>query len=82
MKKYVALLPFRAMLKFFYLYVWNLGFLDGQAGLRYSLLQSIYEYMIVLKIDELHRKKRTTGLIPSVPSQILPTTFENDHAYV
>jgi len=58
MKKYVALLPFRAMLKFFYLYVWNLGFLDGQAGLRYSLLQSIYEYMIVLKIDELHRKKK------------------------
>jgi len=29
------------------------GFLDGQAGLRYCLLQSIYEYMIALKTIEL-----------------------------
>ncbi len=29
--------------------------MDGRAGLRYSILQSIYEYMIVLKVDELER---------------------------
>lgn len=58
LKKYVALLPFRAIFKFLYLYVWNFGFLDGRAGFRYSLLQSIYEYLIALKIDELHRKEK------------------------
>ncbi|HKC93694.1 MAG TPA: glycosyltransferase family 2 protein [Nitrospira sp.] len=58
LKKYAARLPFRAILKFFYLYLWNLGFLDGRAGFRYSLLQSIYEHMIVLKIDELQRKEK------------------------
>ena len=58
LKKYAARLPFRSILKFFYLYLWNLGFLDGRAGFRYSLLQSIYEHMIVLKIDELQRKEK------------------------
>jgi hypothetical protein len=37
------------------LYIGKRGFLDGRAGLRYSILQSIYEYMIVLKTDELAR---------------------------
>ena len=31
------------------------GFLDGRAGLRYALLQSFYEYMIVLKRSEATR---------------------------
>jgi hypothetical protein len=29
------------------------GFLDGKAGLSYAILQSIYEYFIVLKTKEL-----------------------------
>ena len=48
-------LPFRPVLKFFLIYVARLGFLDGRAGLTYALLQSIYEYMIVLKTRELER---------------------------
>jgi SAM-dependent methyltransferase len=31
------------------------GFLDGRAGLTYAVLQSIYEYMIQLKLAELSR---------------------------
>ena len=46
-------LPGRPLLKFLTLYVAKRGFLDGRAGLEYSILQSIYEYLIVLKTREL-----------------------------
>lgn len=46
-------LPGRPLIKFFALYIGKRGFLDGRAGLRYALLQSIYEYFIVLKTGEL-----------------------------
>jgi glycosyltransferase involved in cell wall biosynthesis len=52
-------MPARPLLKFFILYIAKLGFLDGRAGFRYSVLQSIYEYMIVLKTKELERKSRS-----------------------
>jgi len=45
-------LPARPLIKFAILYFGKLGFLDGRAGLTYSILQSIYEYMIVLKTRE------------------------------
>lgn len=51
-------LPFRPLLKFFYLYIINRGFLDGRAGMTYCLLQSIYEYMIVIKMKELRREEQ------------------------
>jgi len=31
------------------------GFLDGKAGLSYAMLQSFYEYMIVLKVEEMKK---------------------------
>jgi glycosyltransferase involved in cell wall biosynthesis len=46
-------LPLRPAIKFLYLYVWRRGFLDGRAGFTFAMLQSIYEYMIVLKSREL-----------------------------
>jgi len=46
-------LPARPMGKFMLLYVAKRGFLDGQAGLTYACLQSMYEYLIVLKTKEL-----------------------------
>lgn len=46
-------LPFRPLIKFTLLYIGKRGFLDGRAGLTYSILQSIYEYFIVLKTREL-----------------------------
>jgi len=51
-------LPFRSLLKFFYLYVMKRGFLDGRPGLNYCILQSMYEHMIVLKMKELERKEQ------------------------
>jgi glycosyltransferase involved in cell wall biosynthesis len=46
-------LPARPFIKFILLYLAKGGFLDGGAGLTYATLQSIYEYMIVLKTREL-----------------------------
>lgn len=46
-------LPARPLIKFVILYLGKRGFLDGRAGLTYAVLQSIYEYMIVLKTREL-----------------------------
>lgn len=49
-------MPARPLLKFLLLYVGKRGFLDGSAGFTYAMLQSFYEYMIVLKNKELTRK--------------------------
>lgn len=48
-------LPGRPVFKFLLIYFVKLGFLDGAAGFRYAVLQSIYEYLIVLKTQELER---------------------------
>jgi glycosyltransferase involved in cell wall biosynthesis len=49
-------LPARPLIKFAALYFGKLGFLDGRAGLTYSILQSFYEYLIVLKTRELEQQ--------------------------
>lgn len=49
-------LPARPLVKFLLLYLGKRGFLDGRAGFTYATLQSIYEYMIVLKTRELESK--------------------------
>lgn len=51
-------LPARPLIKFTLLYFLKRGFLDGRAGFTYSVLQSIYEYMIVLKSRELEAEAR------------------------
>jgi glycosyltransferase involved in cell wall biosynthesis len=54
-------IPARPFLKFLLLYVAKGGFLDGRAGLAYATLQSFYEYMIVLKTEELTTKLECAG---------------------
>ena len=56
-KKLFYKLPARPLLKFILLYFLKRGFLDGSPGFIYALLQSVYEYMIVLKVVELKRGK-------------------------
>ena len=48
-------LPARPLIKFLLLYFIKRGFLDGRPGFTYALLQSIYEAMIVLKVQELEQ---------------------------
>ena len=45
-------LPGRPFIKFLILYFGKRGFMDGHAGFTYAVLQSIYEYMIILKTRE------------------------------
>jgi len=52
-------LPARPLTKFLLLYVLKRGFLDGRPGFTYALLQSIYEAMIVLKVQELEHDYRS-----------------------
>lgn len=50
-------LPGRPILKMLYMFFWRLSFLDGYAGITYTVLQCIYEYFIVLKAKEMISKE-------------------------
>jgi glycosyltransferase involved in cell wall biosynthesis len=54
-------LPGRPLVRFIYMYVLLGGFLDGKAGFTWCMLQAFYEYLILLKVEEL---KQRTGLPP------------------
>jgi glycosyltransferase involved in cell wall biosynthesis len=51
-------MPLRPLLRFIYMYVLKLGFLDGKPGLLYCRLIAMYEMMIDLNIRELRRKEK------------------------
>ncbi len=61
-KKLFYKFPVRPLFKFFLLYFLKRGFLDGTPGFIYCVLQSIYEYMIVLKVKELSYQKSEENL--------------------
>lgn len=58
LKNLALRLPGRPFAKFIYLYILRRGFLDGKAGFTYCILQSIYEYLIDLKMWELKRREK------------------------
>ncbi len=58
LKNLALRLPGRPFVKFLYLYILRRGFLDGKAGFTYCILQSIYEYLIDLKMWELKRTEK------------------------
>jgi hypothetical protein len=62
-------MPGRPFAKFLLLYLVKRGFLDGRAGLTYSVLQSIYEYLIVLKTRELRARSSQERAFDNSASQ-------------
>jgi glycosyltransferase involved in cell wall biosynthesis len=46
-------LPFRPLIRFLYMYFFLGGILDGKAGFAWCTLQAFYEYLILLKVDEI-----------------------------
>ena len=49
-------LPFRPLLRFLYIYLWQKGFLDGREGFYFARLHAFYEFLSVAKTYELtHR---------------------------
>ncbi len=48
-------LPFRPTLRFLYVYLFQLGFLDGRPGYYFARLHAFYEFLAVAKTAELRR---------------------------
>lgn len=57
LKLLASRLPFRPTLRFLYIYLLRLGFLDGIAGFHYARLLATYQWMIDLKMAELQAKQ-------------------------
>jgi len=55
LKKLSQHLPFRPVLRFMYVYLWQLGFLDGKEGYHFARLHALYEYLCVVKTIELKK---------------------------
>lgn len=49
-------LPFRPLLRFLYIYVWQKGFLDGREGYYFARLHAVYEFLSVAKTYELTKQ--------------------------
>jgi glycosyltransferase involved in cell wall biosynthesis len=48
-------LPFRPLLRFLHIYIWQKGFLDGRDGYYFARLHAVYEFLSVAKTYELRR---------------------------
>jgi glycosyltransferase involved in cell wall biosynthesis len=62
LKELSFFLPMRSVLRFSYMYVLRLGFLDARAGLHYALINAIYEGWISRKARLLATAGSTAGL--------------------
>jgi glycosyltransferase involved in cell wall biosynthesis len=49
-------LPFRPLLRFLYVYIWQRGFVDGREGYYFARLHAVYEFLSVAKTYELKKK--------------------------
>ena len=50
-------LPFRPLLRFLYVYVWQKGFLDGAEGYYFARLHGFYEFLSAAKTRELLKQQ-------------------------
>ena len=57
LKAWTRFLPFRPLLRFLYLYVWQRGFLDGREGYYFARLHALYEFLSVSKTFELRKRR-------------------------
>jgi glycosyltransferase involved in cell wall biosynthesis len=53
LKRLAQHLPFRPLLRFLYVYLWQGGFLDGREGYYFARLHGFYEFLSVVKAREL-----------------------------
>ena len=58
LKSVMQRLPFRPLLRFLYVYVWQKGFLDGRHGYYFARLHATYEFLNVAKTFELRQRQR------------------------
>jgi glycosyltransferase involved in cell wall biosynthesis len=65
LKKFARRLPFRPLLRFLYIYVWQKGFLDGREGYYFARLHAFYEFLSIAKTDQLRKKVAHASRLPS-----------------
>ena len=53
LKRLSKRLPFRPLMRFLYVYLWQRGFLDGREGYYFARLHAFYEFLSVAKTREL-----------------------------
>ncbi|HPG00940.1 MAG TPA: glycosyltransferase family 2 protein [Kiritimatiellia bacterium] len=58
LKRLAARTPFRPWLRFFYIYIWRRGFLDGKPGFTFAMLRFGHEVRITAKLAESIRQSR------------------------
>jgi glycosyltransferase involved in cell wall biosynthesis len=76
-------LPCRPLLRWFYMYFLLGGFRDGKAGFAWCTLQAFYEYIILLKVEELQQSGFHPQKKPSDQVSIeLPLTSRNHVAEI
>ena len=56
LKRLSHCLPFRPLLRFLYVYLWQRGFLDGREGYYFARMHAFYEFLSVAKTYELKRR--------------------------
>lgn len=67
----------RHVLKWAYMMFYRGALLDGRAGLVYATLQSFYEYLIVVKTEELRRaERRPSPTAASAPAKVVRVAAE------
>jgi glycosyltransferase involved in cell wall biosynthesis len=75
LKQWSQRLPFRPLLRFLYVYVWQRGFLDGREGYYFARLHGLYEFLSVAKTFELKKsappRPRPVAPLPNL-AQISP----------
>lgn len=58
LKRLSQRLPFRPLLRFLYVYVWQRGFLDGREGYYFARMHAFYEFLSVAKTYELEKRTK------------------------
>lgn len=58
LKRLSQRLPFRPLLRFLYVYLWQRGFLDGREGYYFARLHAFYEFLSVAKTYELKKAQQ------------------------
>jgi glycosyltransferase involved in cell wall biosynthesis len=68
-------LPFRPLLRWIYMYFFLGGILDGRAGFAWCTLQAFYEYLILLKVEELQQESLSRVSSPNSVTSFHRSSF-------
>lgn len=73
-------LPGRPIVRFIYMYFILGGILDGRAGFTWCVLQAFYEYLITLKVWELHYGARPEESLKQTAESVVLPRLEASHS--